>query len=106
MVTDFFVSALHGFDVNDVWFQHDGVICHKSLTTIYLLLQTFDARLISQNGEGNWPPRSCDLTPLHYFLCGAIKEKCYADISETIEHLKDHNFKKGHENLSHRMKAL
>lgn len=88
MITDFFVPALHGIDVNDVWFQQDGATCHTSHATIDLLRQTFDGRLISRNGDVNWPPRSCDLTPLDYFLWGAVKDKCYADKPETIEHLK------------------
>ena len=36
----------------------------------------------------NWPPRSCDLTPLGYFLWGAVKDKCYAIHLETIQDLK------------------
>ena len=32
-----------------------------------------------------WPPRSCDLTPLDYYVFGAIKDKCYADKLETID---------------------
>ena len=36
-----------------------------------------------------WPPRSCDLTPLDYYLWGAIKDKCYADKPDTIDALKD-----------------
>ena len=31
------------------------------------------------------PPRSCDLTPLNYYLRGAIKDKSYADKRETID---------------------
>ena len=29
-----------------------------------------------------------DVTPLDYFLWGAVKDKCYANHSETIEALK------------------
>ena len=36
-----------------------------------------------------WPPRSCDLTPLDYYLWGAIKDKSYADKPETIDALKN-----------------
>ena len=35
------------------------------------------------------PPRSCNLTPLDYYLWGAVKYKCYADTPETIDVLKD-----------------
>ena len=36
-----------------------------------------------------WPPQSCDLTPLDYYLWGAVKNKCYADKPEIIGALKD-----------------
>ncbi|GFW47015.1 hypothetical protein TNCV_3486271 [Trichonephila clavipes] len=35
--------------------------------------------LISRFGPVNWPPRSCDLTPLDYFLWGYLKALVYAD---------------------------
>ncbi|GFW81451.1 uncharacterized protein TNCV_377991 [Trichonephila clavipes] len=40
---------------------------------IDLLKDTFGERLISRFGPMNWPPRSCDLTPLDYFLVGLCK---------------------------------
>ena len=42
---------------------------------IDLLGQTFDGRLISRNDDVNWPAKTCDLTPLDFFLWGAIKKK-------------------------------
>ena len=36
-----------------------------------------------------WLPRSCDLTPLDYYLWCPVKDKCYADKPETIGALKD-----------------
>ena len=36
-----------------------------------------------------WPPRSCDLTPVGYYLWGAVKDKDYADKPETIDALKN-----------------
>ncbi|GFU46642.1 DUF4817 domain-containing protein [Trichonephila clavipes] len=46
-------------------------------------------RLISRFGPVNWPPRSCDLTPLDYFLWGYVKSLVYADKSQTLDHLED-----------------
>ena len=80
MITD-------GIYVNDVCFQQGASACHTSHATINLLRLMFDGHLISRNIT-NWPPRSSDLTPFDYFLCGAVKEKHYADKPETIEHLK------------------
>ena len=37
----------------------------------------------------------CDLTPLDYYLWGAVKDKCYADKPETIDVLKD-NIRESH----------
>ena len=49
----------------------------------------FEDRLISRRADVVWPPRSCNLTPLDYYLWGAVKDKCYADKPETIGALKD-----------------
>ena len=48
----------------------------------------FKNLIISRNSDVNWPPRSCDLTPLDYFVWGAVKDKCYANHPEMIEALK------------------
>ena len=54
-----------------------------------LLRQTFDGCLINRNGDVNWLSRSCDLRPLDYYIIwGAVKEKFYANKSETIKHFK------------------
>ncbi|GFV40335.1 uncharacterized protein TNCV_4900541 [Trichonephila clavipes] len=45
--------------------------------TIDLFKDTFGDRLISRFGPVNWPPRSCDLTPLDYFLWGYVKSLVY-----------------------------
>ncbi|GFY04105.1 transposase [Trichonephila clavipes] len=50
---------------------------------------TFGDRLISRFGPVNWPPRSCDLTPLDYFLWGYVKSLVYADKPQTLDHLED-----------------
>ncbi|GFU97505.1 transposable element Tc3 transposase [Trichonephila clavipes] len=71
MITNFFIPELNNHDVQELWFQQDGAICHTARATIDLLKDTFGDRLISRFGPVNWPPRSCDLTPLDYF-CGAM----------------------------------
>ncbi|GFW87990.1 transposable element Tc3 transposase [Trichonephila clavipes] len=62
---------------------------HKSRATIDLLKDTFGDRLISRFGPVNWPPRSCDLTPLDYFLWGYVKSLVYVDKPQTLDHLED-----------------
>ncbi|GFV01257.1 transposable element Tcb1 transposase [Trichonephila clavipes] len=74
---------------NELWFQQDGATCHTARTTIDLLKDTFGDRLISRFGPVNWPPRSCDLTPLDCFLWGYVKSLVYADKPQTPDHLED-----------------
>ncbi|GFX81013.1 hypothetical protein TNCV_1910061 [Trichonephila clavipes] len=64
-------------------------LIHKSRATIDLLKDTFGDRLISRFGPVNWPPRSCDLTPLDYFLWVCVKSLVYADKPQTLNHLED-----------------
>ncbi|GFS95974.1 uncharacterized protein TNCV_4277621 [Trichonephila clavipes] len=72
MITSFFISELNNHDVQELWFQQDGATCHTARATIDLLKDTFGDRLISRFGSVNWPPRSCDLKPLDYFLWGYV----------------------------------
>ncbi|GFU88561.1 putative transposase [Trichonephila clavipes] len=74
---------------HNVTFQQDGATCHTARATIDLLKDTFGDRLISRFGPVNWPPRSCDLTPLDYFLWGYVKSLVYADKPQTLDHLED-----------------
>ncbi|GFT76455.1 uncharacterized protein TNCV_3022351 [Trichonephila clavipes] len=76
-------------DVQELWFQQDGATCHTARATIDLLKDTFGDRLISHFGPVNWPPRSCDLIPLDYFLWGYVKSLVYADKPQKLDHLED-----------------
>ncbi|GFX01278.1 uncharacterized protein TNCV_3729471 [Trichonephila clavipes] len=69
--------------------QKDGATCHTARATIDLLKDTFGDRLISRFGPVNWPPRSCDLTPLDYFLWGYVKSLVYVDKPQTLDPLED-----------------
>ncbi|GFU91816.1 uncharacterized protein TNCV_3192031 [Trichonephila clavipes] len=88
-ITNFFIPELNNHDVQELWFQQDGATCHTARATIDLLKDTFGDRLISRFGPVNWPPRSCDLTPLDYFLWGYVMSLIYADKPQTLDHLED-----------------
>ncbi|GFW07099.1 putative LOC100569746 [Trichonephila clavipes] len=81
MITNFFIPELNNHDVQE--------LCHTARATIDLLKDTFGDRLISRFGPVNWPPRSCDLTPLDYFLWDYVKSLVYADKPQTLDHLED-----------------
>ncbi|GFV81003.1 putative DD41D transposase [Trichonephila clavipes] len=89
MMTNFFIPELNNQDVQELWFQQDGATCHTAHATIDLLKDMFGDRLISRFGPVNWPPRSCDLTSLDYFLWGYVKSLVYADKPQTLDHLED-----------------
>ena len=89
MITNFLWPELNGMDVEDVWFQQDGATCHSANATMVLLNEKFPGRIISRNSEVNWSPRSCDLTPLDFFLWGYLKSNVYANKPTTVQQLKD-----------------
>ena len=68
MINDFLCPELEDMDVDVVYFHEDDATCHTSGETIGLLREKFPGRVISRNGDYNWPPRSCDLTPLDLFF--------------------------------------
>ena len=79
MINEFLRTELEDMDVGDVYFQQYGAMCYTGGETIGLLREKFPGRVISRNGDYKWPPRSCDLTPLDFFLWGYVKDKVYAD---------------------------
>ena len=63
----------------DIWFQQDGATWHTARITIDLLRGEFDEHFILYSRAISWQPRSCDLTPLDYFLCRYVKAHVYVD---------------------------
>ena len=72
-----------------VAFGFNGATCHTAEATLDVLRPVFEDRTISRSADVLWSPRSCDLTPLDYYLWGAVKDKCYADKLGEIGVLKD-----------------
>lgn len=88
MITDFFWPRLNNMNMNDMWFQQDGATCHTADATMNILRERFEGMVISRRGDVNWPPRSCDLTPLDYFLWGFLKSQVYANKPQSTDALK------------------
>ncbi|GFW64219.1 putative transposable element [Trichonephila clavipes] len=89
VITNFFIPELNNHGVQQLWFQQEGATCPTVRATIELLKDTFGDHLISRFGPVNWPPRSCDLTPLDYFLWFYVKSSVYADKPQTLDQLED-----------------
>ncbi|GFT66994.1 DUF4817 domain-containing protein [Trichonephila clavipes] len=66
MITNFFIPELNNHDVQELWFQQDGVTSHTARATIDLLKDKFD-----------------------YFLWDYVKSLVYADKPQTPDHLED-----------------
>ena len=88
MLNEFLYTKLEEEDIGNIWFQQDGTTCHTAEATLDVLRTVFKYRIISRRAHVVWPPRSCGLTPLDYYLWGTVKDKCYADKAETIDALK------------------
>ena len=65
-------------DLDDMWFH----------VTINLLATKFGELVSSRNDPVGWPPRSCHMTPLDYFLWGYVKSMVYANKTATIDELR------------------
>ncbi|QQP51277.1 Transposable element Tc3 transposase, partial [Caligus rogercresseyi] len=87
--TRLFLPQLAELNLVNMWFHQDGATCHTARETMNMLKDEFGEQLISRNGPVSWPPRSCDLTPLDYFLWGYVKSLVYVDKPNTIEALQD-----------------
>ena len=89
MLNEFLFTKIEEEDIDNILFQQDRAKCHTVEATIDILRPVFEHCIISRRADVVWPPRSCVLTPLNYYLWGAIKDKCYADKPKKIDTLKD-----------------
>ena len=89
MLNEFLFTKFEEEDIGNIQFQQDGATCNTAESTLGVLRPVFEDRIIRRSADVVWPPRSCDLKPLDYYLWGAVKDKCYADKPETIEALKN-----------------
>lgn len=88
MINQFFVPQLEAIVLDDKWFQQDGATCHTARETLIVLREFFPNRINSRFGDKNWPPRSCDLTPLDFWLWGHLKSQVYANKPATTQEFK------------------
>ena len=88
-LNEFLFTKIKEEDIGNIWFQQDGAMCHLTEATLNVLRHVFKDRVISRRADVVWPPLSCDLTPLDYYLWSAVKDEFSADKPETIEALKN-----------------
>ena len=71
----FLFTKIEEEDIGNIWFQQDGDTCHTDEAILDVLRPVFEDRIISHRADVVWPTRSCDLTPLEYYLCGCRQIK-------------------------------
>ena len=73
---------------NEIWFMQDGASSHYANIVRNFLDTHFANRWIGRRGSVDWPPRSCDLTPMDFFLWGYVKDLVYSTSPRTLLELK------------------
>ncbi|GBN62092.1 hypothetical protein AVEN_241369-1 [Araneus ventricosus] len=76
------------FQLRNVWFQHDCSPAHKTSSVEQYLVDEFGEQIIGYGGFEEWPPRSPELTPMDFFLCGYLKQQVYATPPPTVQDLQ------------------
>ena len=73
MLNEILFTKIKEEDIGNIWFQQDGATCHTVEATLDILRPVFEVSIISRRTDIVSPLRSCDLTPLDYYLRGAVK---------------------------------
>lgn len=70
-----------------MWFMHDGAPWHSYQPVKDHLNRHFSNRWIGKDGPVAWPPYSCDLNPIDFYVWDKIKRAI--DNTQTINSLSD-----------------
>ena len=76
MLNEFLFTKIEEENIGNIWFQQDGATCHTAKAILDVLCPVLEDRIINRRADVVWRSRSCDLTPLVYYLWGAVKDKC------------------------------
>uniref|UniRef100_A0A8C5R2R6 Transposase n=1 Tax=Leptobrachium leishanense TaxID=445787 RepID=A0A8C5R2R6_9ANUR len=87
LLTEYVAPQLHDLQPTII-FQQDAAPPHWGLHVRGFLNETFPERWIGRGGPIPWPPRSPDITPLHFFLWGYVKDMVYGTKVRDITNLK------------------
>ena len=74
MLNEFLFTKIEKEDIGNIWFQQGDATCHATEATVDVLLPVFEDAVIIRRADVIWPPGSCDLSPLDYYLWGAVRQ--------------------------------
>ena len=75
-----------------MYFQHDGAPPHYTRHVRDYWNESFPNLWLGRGGPVAWPPRSPDLTPLHYYVWGHMKTLVYESKVDSRTALRDRIF--------------
>ena len=75
ILNEFLFTNIEEVNIGNIWFEENGATCHSVEATLDVLRPVFEDRIISRRANVVWPPRSCVLTPLYYYLWSVVKDK-------------------------------
>lgn len=90
LLENFLIPALDNIPLNvrrNIIFQHDGALYHNNVRVTGLLNQHF-VEFIGNRGNIPWPACSPDLTPMDFFLWGALKNEVYKFEIDNVDQIK------------------
>lgn len=64
----FFLAQVERYGVDSTWYQQNGATCYTAYVTMDILHEQFEGTLFLARGDLNLQTRSCNLTPLVFFL--------------------------------------
>ena len=76
MFNEFLFTQIEEEDIGNICFQQDGAMYHTAEATLDVLRLVFEDRIISRRADVVWPSRSCNLTPLDYYMWDVVKDNC------------------------------
>lgn len=75
----FFRPELKSMDFSNMWLHPGGATSRTASKTMELLQGKIQGAVISKGGDIEWPPRSCDSTPLNFLLWCYVESMVYAN---------------------------
>ena len=75
MLNEFLFTKIEEEDIGDIWFQQGSATCHTAEARLDVLRPVLEDRIISRRADVVWPPQSCNLTPLDYYLWGGRQDR-------------------------------
>ena len=71
-----------------LWWAQDGAPAYRADIVQDLLQEIFPGRVITCDGDNDWPAGSPDLTPCDFFLWGYIKSKIFTSPPRSLPFLR------------------